>query len=167
MTKKLSRWIYIYVLLLMLFQCCLFTIFTIEVILFVTASTLIICVLFLVIVLMLNVFIIEFYCEGVFVCYLCCAPTSFRCNIATKIALWSLKSKLIYNVRCSMLKNFCLEKKFIEFLRSRAARIFEAHQVLNKNAVWEGSEDPSKSSKEKIYHGNFDWWRRLRHLIKN
>ena len=167
MTKKLSRWIYIYVLLLMLFQCCLFTIFTIEVILLVTAPPLIICALFLVIVLMLNVFIIKFYCEGVFVCYLCCAPTSFRCNITTEIALSSLKSKLIYNVRCSMLKNFCLEKKFIEFLRSRAARIFEAHQVLNKNAVWEGSEDPSKSSKEKICHGNFDWWRRLRHLIKN
>ena len=69
-----------------------------------------------------------------------------------------VKSQIKINLQREMfeLKNFCLEKKFIEFLRSRAARIFEAHQVLNKNAVWEGSEDPSKSSKEKICHGNFD-----------
>jgi hypothetical protein len=49
-----------------------------------------------------------------------------------------------------MLKNFCLEKKFIEFLRSRAARIFEAHQVLNKNAVWEGSKIRQSPRKKKF-----------------
>ena len=69
-----------------------------------------------------------------------------------------VKSQIKINLQREMFdaQKLLSGKNFIEFLRSRATRIFEAHGCLNKNAVWEASEDPSKSSKEKICHGNFD-----------
>ena len=48
-----------------------------------------------------------------------------------------VKSQIKINLQREMFdaQKLLSGKKFIEFLRSRAARIFEAHQVLNKNAV--------------------------------
>ena len=76
------------------------------------------------------------------------------------------KIKIVIREMWSMLKNFCLEKKFIALLECRDDQNFEAQEFIHKNAVCKGSEDPWKVLEEKVSCGNFGSRRRLRDVIE-